>query len=136
MKAKTSDEKRRRILNVVIVVGIFVIAIGGYLVWNALSADSGQLTAVVHDGDGGVKELSLSEDTTYTATTSKGTNVVVVSDGTVRVDSADCPNQDCVEQGAVSQVGRQIVCLPHELWVEVVDESGSSSGGEFDAIGS
>ena len=106
-------------------------------------ADVAALRAIVHDGDGGVAELPLSEDRELTVTASLGSNVVVVSGGAVFVAEADCDNQDCVRQGSLSAPGRQIICLPHKLWIEVVADDGeagamdpdSVAGGEsFDAV--
>ena len=86
----------------------------------AAPSDSAELRAVVHDSDGNAYEMPLSEDAEKTIQTSLGTNVVVVQDGTVFVREADCENHDCIHQGAMSAPGAQIICLPHELWIEVV----------------
>jgi hypothetical protein len=88
--------------------------------------------AVVHDADGDVHALDLAEDQELRVETSLGYNVVVVEGGTVRVADADCRGHDCVGQGRVSEVGEQVVCLPHRLWVEV-SESPEGSGGAMDA---
>ena len=81
-------------------------------------------------GDGGTLELPLSENVEQTVTTSLGTNVVVVEGGSVYVRDADCDNHDCVRQGKVSSPGRQIICLPHKLWIEIVADG--QAGGEMD----
>ena len=86
--------------------------------------------AIVHDGDGNTHELSLSEDSTTTVKTSLGTNVVEVRDSAVFVSSADCDNHDCMRQGSIDAPGRQIICLPHQLWIEIVAEG--DEGGRMD----
>ena len=91
------------------------------------NASDGGDRVLVHDGDGNVHELSLSEDSTTTVETSLGTNVVEVKDGAVYVSAADCDNHDCMRQGKIDVPGKQIICLPHKLWIEIVsagDESG------------
>lgn len=133
MSAKKSSRGRTRnvALNTVLVIIIVAACVGGYLAYGAASSEEGAV-AVVTDGDGNVYELPLDTDTTLTVTTELGTNVIKVADGAVCVEEADCPNQDCVLQGWVSTTGEQIVCLPHELIVEIV---GAEESG-YDVIGS
>lgn len=99
------------------------------------ASDAG-LRAIVHDADGEVRELPLNENTVVEIVTEKGSNTVAVENGTVRVSSANCENQDCVRQGALSTPGKQIICLPHELWIEVVDadEDGDAANRSMDAL--
>ena len=110
------------------VIAVAVIAAIGVYVGMQMGAgsDGAELQAIVHDGEGKTHELPLGQDTELEVSTSLGTNVVVVSDGAVHVREADCENQDCVHQGSISAPGRQIICLPHKLWVEVVPEGGES----------
>ena len=65
---------------------------------------------------------SLDEPRTETIRTPYGTNVLRIEVGRVWMDRADCPNQDCVEKGAISKTGQIILCLPHKLSVTVVNE--------------
>lgn len=110
------------------VVGLLVAAaVIAYAVMQAGPDGAEGLRAIVHDGDGNVHALSLSEDQEQVITTSLGTNVVVVEDGSVRVREADCANHDCIHQGKLSGPGKQIICLPHKLWIEVVAEDGDGS---------
>jgi hypothetical protein len=46
-------------------------------------------------------------------------NVLAIEDGRAHMESADCPDELCVRQGAISKSGQTIVCLPHKLVVEV-----------------
>ncbi len=94
------------------------------------NASDGGDRVLVHDGDGNVHELSLSEDSTTTVETSLGTNVVEVKDGAVYVSAADCDNHDCMRQGKIGAPGKQIICLPHKLWIEIV--SAGDEGGQMD----
>ena len=83
---------------------------------------SGRLIALVHDGDGAVHELPLDEDAVLEVATPLGANTVVVEGGSVRMDAADCPHGDCLRQRPITRPGEQIICLPHELWIEIVPE--------------
>ena len=114
-----------------VIVGLTLVAAVAVYAVMQMGAGGTTMRAVVHDGDGGVRELSLAEDQEQVVTTSLGTNVVVVEDGVVYVREADCDNQDCVHQGKVSAPGKQIICLPHKLWIEVVAD-GEMPAGEMD----
>ena len=116
------------------IIAIVLIAAAVALVAGRTGADEGErLRAVVHDGDGGVRELPLSQDAEMTVVTSKGTNVVAVESGAVFVREADCDNHDCMRQGRIDAPGRQIICLPHELWIEVVADGDASGQMDVDA---
>ena len=46
-------------------------------------------------------------------------NIVEISGGKVHMDSADCPDKLCVKQGWISREGETVICLPHQVVVEV-----------------
>ena len=48
------------------------------------------------------------------------TNTILVEPGRIRVSQANCPDQVCVEMGAISDGTVPIVCLPHKLVIEIV----------------
>lgn len=50
-------------------------------------------------------------------------NLLSVSDGVVRMEAADCPDQICVHHRPVSGGGESIICLPHKLVVEIRGET-------------
>ena len=41
--------------------------------------------------------------------------------------SSNCSNQVCVNHDPISQAGEQIVCLPHGLVVEIVQDEDMAS---------
>lgn len=51
-----------------------------------------------------------------------GENHLVIRDGIACIDHATCPDKICVLQGAVSQTGEAIICLPNGVVVEIVDK--------------
>lgn len=57
-------------------------------------------------------------------------NRVSIHEGKVDMTEATCPDKLCVHQKPVSKSGETIVCLPHEVVVEVK----GSEKGEFDSI--
>ena len=105
------------------------LALGGaYAAWRALAApstpaaanaDAKDLVVVCQSKDGFYRVDPLDTDAAYTVSTPHGYNNVTISGGTVDVTSADCDNQVCVDSAPISQPGEQIVCLPHEVVLEV-----------------
>ena len=116
----------------IVCAGLIAALLAGMGAWQLTRSvsDGGRLVALVHDGDGVVHELPLDTPTQITVTTHFGSNTLTVEDGAVRMVDADCPNRTCVQTAPLSTPGPQIICLPHELWVEVVPEG--SEGGELD----
>lgn len=69
-----------------------------------------------------IVRLPLNENTTYSVDQGDMHNVVVIEGGSVYMSEADCPNQNCVRQGKITEVGVPIVCLPHQVIVMIVIE--------------
>lgn len=125
------DNKR---LNLILVLAIAAVACAGLVAARLMGANTNADTAtvVIRDGEQNVYELPLNQGTTKTVTTDLGTNLIEIKGGRVRVEEADCPNQDCVHQGWIDAAGQQIVCLPHKLTVDIVDESAETT---YDVVG-
>lgn len=125
------DNKR---LNLILVLAIAAIACVGLVATRLMGANTNADTAtvVIRDGEQNVYELPLSQNTTKSVTTDLGTNLIEIKDGRVHVEEADCPNQDCVHQGWIDAAGEQIVCLPHKLTVDIIDESAKTT---YDVVG-
>lgn len=68
-----------------------------------------------------VKEMELNKDGEYCLQTDMGTNKIIVKDGFVSVEEADCPDKVCVKHKAISAEGETIICLPHRMVIEIED---------------
>ena len=87
---------------------------------------SGELTVVISTGGEETKRVKLNSFT-ETTVTHNGYTLRITADGSgVRVADSDCPTQDCVHTGTIARAGQSIVCLPHQVVVEVVDEPSES----------
>lgn len=51
-----------------------------------------------------------------------GINRLVIENGEAYISYADCKTNVCVKTGKISKVGQSIVCLPHNLIIEIVSE--------------
>lgn len=104
------------------------------------SADTGEKIVRITASGEVYGTYALSENNTITVEQydSYGTempplheNVVVIHDGTVHMESADCKNQVCVHTGEISRAGESIICLPNKVVVEI---TGSTEEEGYDAI--
>ena len=64
-------------------------------------------------------ELPLDKNAVYIVKSNFGENKVIVEDGCVFVENADCKDKVCVKTGKISKSGEIIACLPHKLLIEV-----------------
>lgn len=55
-------------------------------------------------------------------------NIISIEDGRVRFSHSECPGEDCVHSGAISQPGRSLVCLPNRVEVRI------SGSGDVDFV--
>ena len=76
---------------------------------------------------------SLYKETSIDIIDEYGTNTVVITGGQVRVLEADCPDQICVEHAPISTTDETIVCLPHKLVVEIINDS-SVTNDDLDGV--
>ena len=79
--------------------------------------------------------ISFSLPVTYTSSggslvSGSGTNTLVIKNNRSKMKEADCPDQLCVNQKAISKNNESIICLPNKVVVEVE----SSENSEFDAV--
>ena len=70
-----------------------------------------------------VGTYQLNKDQTITIEGVGGSNLLVIENGAAAIIEADCPDALCVNMGKISRAGQSIVCLPHQVVVEVVEES-------------
>jgi hypothetical protein len=77
-----------------------------------------------------IEELSLDKNGTYVIEDGTYYNKLVIRDGAVYVEDANCRDLICVRHGSISKVNETITCLPHKLIVYVVGDNIS----EVDAV--
>jgi len=56
-------------------------------------------------------------------------NIIDIDHDRVRVESAECPNQICVNSGWISQSGQMVICAPNKLVLLIKGKK-----GQVDAI--
>ena len=70
---------------------------------------------------------SLSADRTVSI---GDTNRLIIENGTVKMEWADCPDQICVSHRQISRDGESIICLPNQVVVTIQ----SSNSSEIDGV--
>lgn len=72
--------------------------------------------AVITVNGSEICQLPLDRDCTYQI---GKTNTIKISDGTVRMIEADCPDKICMHTGSISNRGQAIVCLPNKVVISI-----------------
>lgn len=92
----------------------------------ATGADDKVYAIISVDGDE-LHRMELKKDyirESYTYEDEAGHMNLVVRDGDqVSIQEANCPDELCVQEGAIHRVGETIVCLPHRLLVEIISDN-------------
>lgn len=121
MKTKLKKSDLLLIAIIVVVAGI------AYLLHAKLGAEAANCVTVKVNGElKGVYSLGEDQEIEING----GTNHLVIRNGKADMKSADCPDQLCVHQKAVSADNESIICLPNKVIVEV----DSRDDSELDAV--
>lgn len=93
---------------------------------------SGQRQQVVISVDGKqYATCSLKDEQRIEVESEYGKNMVVIENGSVYVEDADCPDKYCVKQGKLPNGRASIICLPHKMVIEI---KGEKKDKKVDAI--
>lgn len=111
--------------NDILLILILLLAAGA--LWFFLRPGSAGAYAVVTQSGEELARYSLLEDRTVEIPhEDQGFNTLVIENGEAYVSSADCGDLTCVRTGKISREGERIICLPHELVIEII--GGETSG--------
>jgi hypothetical protein len=101
-----------------ILIGIILVLAAAGLFYINANKTSGDKVVIKVSGEF-YKELPLNKDTTLEIQGMGGTNLLVIKDGYADMTDADCPDKLCVQQSRISKDGESIICLPHQVVVEI-----------------
>lgn len=99
---------------------LFLVICAAGLFFFQKSKEPGKMVIIYSDNEI-IKEMPMDQNASFTISTDMGTNTVMVENNQVYVTDADCPDKRCEKQGAISDPGEVIICLPHKLIIEVSD---------------
>lgn len=108
--------------DIIIFAIIFIIAICGLFFIKSIQEQPYDKIIRITVGSKIYKEIPLKTDTEekINIETDHGWNLLVIKDGQVNIKDASCPDKICVNTSVASQLGDMIVCLPHEVIVEII----------------
>lgn len=108
--------------DMILIGALLCVAVAGLLIVQLMQRQSGALVTVTVAGYT-YGTYSLDSSQVIEVEDEMGYNLIVIEDGYVRMEEADCPDQYCVKHAKIHYSHETIICLPHELVVEI-------SGGE------
>lgn len=113
--------------------GILVIALVLFLIMHLTRSETGNQIQITVDGTV-YGTYSLAKDQVIEVEENDFYNRIRIQDGEVYMEEANCPDGYCEEQGKISGRTQTIVCLPHKLVVEVLDEDGLENDGTSEDV--
>lgn len=89
------------------------------LLWYCIKPSQGNMVEVRVSGKVvGTYPLNINKTVTIEGK-GNGKNVLIIRNGKVKIEEADCPDETCVKKGEVYRVSESIICLPNEVVVEI-----------------
>lgn len=104
----------------ILILVIIIIASIGFGVKFLFAEKGGTVTITVDGNEYGTYSLEKNQEIDI-----DGHNTVVIEDGVVHMEDADCPDKLCIKQGEIDSNGQKIVCLPNKTVVEVKSDKQS-----------
>lgn len=124
MHRSGSDSTKKFYKNDMILILLFlIIGLAAFIFIQFQGKSGAEVRVSVNNKEYGI--YSLDKDQTITIGEDDWQNILVIKDGKANMTKADCPDKICVNHAAISKKGETIVCLPHKVVVEVINEAGS-----------
>lgn len=102
----------------IIIAALLAVAIVAAVFLKNYKTSGKNVVITVNDSHFGT--FSLYEDRTVEIVSYEGTNVVCIQNGKVYMESADCPNQLCVNMLPLVEGDTDlIVCMPHGVIIKI-----------------
>ena len=112
--------KKQIIIFSLIAGAILIACIAGIIITQNTKRDSH--VALIYSDNVLIREIELKPDDHYSfevTSPSGGKNVIIVHEGKIGVQSADCPDKICVNTPHVSDEISPIVCMPNKLVIKI-----------------
>ncbi len=117
--------KKTWLLIFIIVVILIVGVVGSIFILTGNRNSEAKIAEIYQDGVliESIDLLAVTESYTITITDDNGgENVVLVEYGKISMQSANCPDGLCVNQGTISDGLIPIVCLPHRVIISIATD--------------
>lgn len=102
----------------ILLLSILLVAVTALIILYSILGGSGKLAVVTVDGEE-ILRLPLNKDTrVWINGYNEGSNLLVIENGSVRIEEASCPDLVCVHTGEADEL-KSIVCAPNRVVVSV-----------------
>lgn len=119
-----------RVKNRIWIIVFSVAALICFGVWLFISNVSSPTSVVGIYTDGSLVEKidlnSVTNEYEITLSGKYGDNIILVSNGHIKMKSADCPDKLCVEHGELKNSSSPIVCLPNKVVIKFENSTGGA----------
>ncbi|MCI9616852.1 MAG: NusG domain II-containing protein [Eubacterium sp.] len=107
--------------DIIIIVILLLTVMGTYFVFFLMNYKEARYVHI-YKGDTLIETYPLNKNGAYDIKIDNNFNRIIIKQGTVYMDKADCPDKLCVKQGKISKSGESIICLPHKVVVKISAE--------------
>lgn len=116
---------KKTLRNDLILIGILLALIIGGLLAVLLTRKKNNLTAKIYVQSQLIQEINLNTepDRDFVIQGAKGKLTISIKDHSIGVKEAECPHQDCVHMGYVSETNRPIICAYNQVYIIVEGNS-------------
>jgi len=106
-------------MDIVLMVAMLLSAVGLIFIFTVTAGEVGYVRVSF---DGQVEYFSLAEydGQQIEIVSERGTNIIFIDGGTVRIANASCPDHLCVNWGAISASWHSLTCRPNHVAVTLV----------------
>ena len=111
--------------NDLILIGILLAVILGGLIAVLLTRKKNNLIAKIYVQEQLIHEVDLNTelDHDFVIQGAKGKLTISIKDHSIGVIEAECPHQDCVHMGYVSETNRPIICAYNQVYIIIEGNS-------------
>lgn len=120
---RRSPELKPTRWDILVVLAVLILAVTSALAIWGRRDPAAELTAVISIDGEEADRIDLREESGTRSYSANGYTLTVNlrPDGEpgVRVETSDCPTQDCVHTGTITRAGQSIVCLPARIIIQL-----------------
>ena len=116
---------KKTLKNDLILIGILLAVILGGLIAVLLTRKKNNLIAKIYVQEQLIHEVDLNTelDHDFVIQGAKGKLTISIKDHSIGVIEAECPHQDCVHMGYVSETNRPIICAYNQVYIIIEGNS-------------
>ena len=119
--------------DIIIIAAVLLAALALFGVSQMAGGKAASTVVVTVDGEEVLRRPLAMSDTYEIRQDDGSVNVIAVENGAVYMKEANCRDGLCIRQGQMKNAAKTIVCLPHKLVVEVLENESDQGKGTSDS---